>query len=106
MESRAFTRSHAPMPDISTVTHDAAARRFEVDTGAGIGVLTYAERGPALELLHTEVPEAAEGKGYAAALAVAALDHARSEGKQVIPSCSFVAGYIQRHPAYADLVSR
>lgn len=94
------------MPDTSTVTHDAAAHRFEVDTDAGIGVLTYAERGPALELLHTEVPEAAEGQGYAAALAVAALDYARSEGKQVIPSCSFVAGYIERHPAYADLVAR
>jgi predicted GNAT family acetyltransferase len=94
------------MPDTSTVTHDPANHRFEVRTAAGPGELTYRDRGPALEILHTEVPEGAEGQGHAAALAVAALEYARSEGKQVIPSCAFVAGYIRRHPAYADLVSR
>jgi len=52
------------------------------------------------------VPAAAEGQGHAAALAVAALDFARSEGKSVIPSCPYVAAYIGRHPDYADLVSR
>ena len=94
------------MSDPSSVTHDPASHRFEVQTAAGPGELTYLDRGSALEILHTEVPDAAEGQGHAAALAVAALEFARSEGKQVIPSCAFVAGYIRRHPAYADLVSR
>ena len=88
------------------VSHDRVTHRFEVRTGAGTGILAYLERGTALEILHTEVPEADEGQGYAAALAVAALDFARSEGKGVIPSCPFVASYIARHPGYADLVSR
>jgi predicted GNAT family acetyltransferase len=91
------------MPDVS---HDRVAHRFEVRTAAGNGVLAYLERGSALEILHTEVPDAAEGQGYGSALAVAALDYARSEGKRVIPSCPYVAAYIERHPAYADLVSR
>ena len=94
------------MPDTSAVSHDPAAHRFEVRTNAGTGLLTYLEQGPALEILHTEVPDAAEGQGYAAALAVAALDFARREGKRVIPSCPFVAAYIQRHPSYADLLQR
>ena len=94
------------MPDTSAVSHDPAAHRFEVRTNAGTGLLTYLEHGPTLEILHTEVPDAAEGQGYAAALAVAALDYARREGKQVIPSCPFVAAYIQRHPSYADLLQR
>jgi predicted GNAT family acetyltransferase len=94
------------MPDTSTVTHDPRTHRFEVRTDAGTGLLTYQDRGSALEILHTEVPDAAEGRGYAAALAVAALDFARNEGKQVIPSCPFVAAYIERHPSYADLVAR
>lgn len=94
------------MPDTSSVTHDPANQRFEVQTAAGPGELTYRDRGSALEIMHTEVPEGAEGQGHAAALAVAALEYARSEGKQVIPSCAFVAGYIRRHPVYADLVSR
>ena len=94
------------MPDTSAVSHDRVAHRFEVRTAAGTGVLAYLERGSALEILHTEVPDAVEGQGYAAALAVAALDFARSEGKCVIPSCPYVAAYIGRHPDYADLVSR
>lgn len=93
------------MPERSPVSHDPAAGRFEIDTGAGTGLLTYLRRGPALEILHTEVPDAAEGQGFAAALAMAALDYARSAGKKVIPSCPFVAAYIERHPGYADLVA-
>jgi len=90
---------------MSPVSHDRVARRFEIATGAGVGILAYLEKGATLEILHTEVPEAAEGQGYAAALAVAALDFARREGKRVIPSCPYVAAYIARHPGYADLVS-
>ena len=33
-----------------------------------------------------------------------ALDDARSEGKKVVPACSYVADYIDRHPEYADLL--
>jgi uncharacterized protein len=94
------------MPDPSTVSHDRVTRRFEIPTGAGNGILAYLEGESTLEILHTEVPDAAEGQGYAAALAVAALDFARSEGKRVIPSCPYIAAYIARHPVYADLVSR
>jgi predicted GNAT family acetyltransferase len=94
------------MPERSSVSHDSAAGRFEIRTGAGTGLLTYIRRGPSLEIVHTEVPEAAAGHGFAAALAEAALDYARSAGKTVIPSCPFVAAYIERHPAYADLVAR
>jgi predicted GNAT family acetyltransferase len=93
------------MPELP-VSHDPATGRFEIVTGAGTGLLTYLRRGTAMEILHTEVPEAGEGQGFAAALAVAALDYARSAGKQVIPSCPYVAAYIARHPGYADLVAR
>ena len=99
------TSHRLSMPDTLTVSHDPAAHRFEVRTEVGTGLLTYHDRGSVLEILHTEVPAAAEGHGYAAALAVAALDFARSEGKRVIPSCPFVAAYIRRHPGYADLVA-
>lgn len=94
------------MPESSSVTHDPAAGRFEIATGAGPGLLTYLRRDGAMEILHTEVPDAAEGQGFAAALARAALDYARSAGARVIPSCPYVASYIRRHPGYEDLVAR
>ena len=38
-------------------------------------------------------------------LAKAALEHAAAQGLKVIPRCSFIAGYIARHPEFADLVA-
>ena len=94
------------MPDVSPqVTHDPAAGRFEIRTEQGTALLNYARRGPDLDLVHTEVPRPLEGRGYAAALATSALDYARGEGMKVIPSCPYVKTFIDRHPAYADLVA-
>ena len=93
------------MPDISAVSHDPARGRFEIRTDAGTAVLAYERRGDVLEMMHTEVPEASEGQGYGATLAEAALDFARRDGATVIPSCPFVAAFIERHPDYADLVA-
>jgi predicted GNAT family acetyltransferase len=54
--------------------------------------------------MHTEVPEALEGHGIAGKMAQFALEDAHARHLAVIPRCPFVAGYIRRHPAYADLV--
>ena len=93
------------MTDSSSVSHDPASGRFEISTGAGTAHLTYLRHGDVLEMVHTEVPGASEGQGYGAKLAEAALDYARGEGAKVVPSCPFVAAYIERHPAYAELVA-
>jgi predicted GNAT family acetyltransferase len=37
-------------------------------------------------------------------LVEAALTDIRVRGLRVVPLCPFVAGYIRRHPEYADLV--
>ena len=94
------------MPDTSAVTHDPNTGRFEIHTEDGTALLTYLRDGDEIDMMHTEVPESLEGQGYGAALAEAALGYARQEGKKVRPSCPFVAAYIERHPAYADLVAR
>jgi len=55
--------------------------------------------------VHTGVPAAIGGRGVAAALVRAALDHARGEGLKVVPACSYVAAYFKRHPQDADLLA-
>ena len=93
------------MPDVAPqVTHDPATGRFEIHTEQGTALLAYRQRGVDLDLVHTEVPQALEGRGYAAALATSALDYARREGMRIIPTCPYVKAFIDRHPAYADLV--
>jgi predicted GNAT family acetyltransferase len=93
------------MANPTVVTNDPATGRFEAHTPHGVAHLKYVARDDALDLVHTEVPQEAEGKGIGAALARAALDHARAQGMKVIPSCPFVRTFIKRHHEYADLVA-
>jgi len=86
------------------VVNDVAERRFEVSDGREIASLQYALRSGRLYLIHTEVPKALEGRGYGSALARTALEYARREKLQVVPSCPFVRAYLRRHPEYASLV--
>ncbi|MFL6077936.1 MAG: GNAT family N-acetyltransferase [Mycobacteriales bacterium] len=91
-----------------TVTHLPAEHRFEAHlAGDQVGVLDYVEVSErTIVYLSTRVPAEYEGRGIGSALARAALDDARARGRAVVPRCWFVEGWIDRHPEYADLVSR
>lgn len=54
--------------------------------------------------IHTIVEPAWEGRGVAALLARAALDHARAQRLTVIAECPYVRAFIERHAEYQDLV--
>jgi len=51
------------------------------------------------------VPRVLEGRGIGSKLVRATLDQVRSEGLKVVPRCSFVRAYMERHPEYADLLA-
>lgn len=53
----------------------------------------------------TKVPHSFEGHGVGSALARAAADSARAEGVTITPTCWFVAGWLDRHPDYADVLA-
>lgn len=79
--------------------------RFEVRVdGSLAGFADYERRDGRIVFTHTEVDDAYEGRGLGSALASGALDSAREDGTRVVPLCSFIAGYIDRHDEYADLV--
>ncbi len=80
--------------------------RFEITIHGETAYLEYT-RGPhQLALIHTEVPSSLSGRGLASRLNRYALDHARTEGLQVTVACPFALGFVDRHPEYADLLSR
>ncbi len=57
-------------------------------------------------VMHTEVPPAYNGQGYAALLAEAVLAYAKEQGSKVMPYCAYMAIYLRRHKEkYRDLVS-
>src|SRR4051812_6169249 len=87
------------------VTNNTAAGQFEIRSEAGTSVLRYALHGDVLDLVHTEVPPALEGKGYGKVLVEGALDYARKEHMKIIPTCPFVKHYVDRHPEAASLIA-
>jgi uncharacterized protein len=89
-----------------SVEHDLLSRRFTVAATGGTAVLAYAPAGSGLvELYSTYVPPADRGRGIAARLVQAAVEYARAEGLQIIPSCWYVAQWMRAHPEHADLVA-
>ena len=85
------------------IVHNETTHQFEIPNDVGRVLLRYVKRGDVLDLVHTEVDEQFEGRGYASALARAALDYARANKLKVVASCPFVKKYLERHPEYADL---
>lgn len=87
------------------IRHNVAAQRFEVEVDGALARADYRMHGNAMRLFHTEVPHHLEGRGLAGALVRTALAHARAEGLRVEPACSYVRGYMQRHPETHDLLA-
>jgi hypothetical protein len=93
------------MEETGEVRHDEEGHRFELTRGGETGYLTYALEGGTIRFTHTIVPPALEGHGVGSRIVRAGLDHARAQELKVVPQCSFVRGYIERHRDYADLVA-
>ena len=80
------------------VRHNAAAHRFEVAVDGQLARADYRIEGRVMQLFHTEVPVALEGRGIAALLVRDAIEYARENGLKVLPACSYVRAYMRRHP--------
>jgi predicted GNAT family acetyltransferase len=85
--------------------HNPEAGRFEIEKDGYVAVLEYLLDAGKIVFTHTGVPPALEGQGIGSRLARAGLDFARQRGMKVLPLCSFIAGYIQKHPEYQDLLA-
>ena len=86
------------------VRHNRAASRFEVEVEGGLAHADYRLADGVMQIVHTEVPRASQGRGIAAHVVKAALAHARAHGLRVQPWCSYVRTYMRRHPEAQDLL--
>lgn len=85
------------------VVHHPEAQRFTVQTGDHLATAAYTRAGNTITFTHTNVPDEAEGKGVATAMASEALAYARAEGLKVVPACAFFADFMKKNPEYEDL---
>ncbi|WP_316667570.1 GNAT family N-acetyltransferase [uncultured Propionibacterium sp.] len=87
------------------IIDDTEKHRYRVLVdGAVAGFLEYSVSDGVVTMPHTVVDPAYGGRGLAGRLARRALDDAAEAGRTVVPSCPFVAGWIDRHPQYQHLV--
>ena len=86
------------------IRHDTAAHRFETTLEGHTACVEYTSLADGtLDIRHTLVPGAIQGRGVAAALTRTLLEYARANGRKVRPTCSYAQAFRMRHPQYAAL---
>jgi predicted GNAT family acetyltransferase len=86
--------------------HDnTVASRFEAVVDGHVAVATYALSGDTITFVHTEVPEALQGRGIARALVEFALGSARERGLKVVPQCTVFIAYMRKNVQTHDLLA-
>ena len=85
------------------IKDNTARHRYELIIDGATAFVTYRRRPGAVTFVHTEVPEALEGRGIGSRLARHVLDAARRDGLKVVPMCPFIDAWMKRHPEYDDL---
>lgn len=89
------------------MTHEIrdTGSQFEILVdGAVAGFTQYTDAGATRTFPHTVVDPAFQGQGLAGELIRTALDRSREAGREVLPQCPAVAGFIKKNPDYLDLV--
>jgi len=90
----------------AAIRHEPQSQRFVIDGEGATALIQYRKLDEqTLDFNHTYVPVALRGGGIASRLTGHALRYAREHGYKVVPSCPFVAVFIERHPEYQDLVA-
>lgn len=86
-----------------TITHGDRQYEISVD-GVRAGLAAYVDRDAQRVFHHTEINPEFGGRGLGTTLIAAALSDTRAAGKRIVPSCSFVAAYVDKHDEYRDIV--
>lgn len=90
---------------MSGVRNNRSLGRYELEVDGHLAVVLYRRADGAITFTHTEVPKALAGRGIGSRLARGALELARADGHRVVAQCPFVAGYLAKHPEFADLMA-
>jgi predicted GNAT family acetyltransferase len=86
------------------VHNNPTLSRYELEVDGHIAFIAYEPMPGGLVFAHTIVPDELEGRGVGGRLVKGALLDMRRRGLKVRPDCSFVAGYVARHPELSDVI--
>ena len=87
------------------IKHDVEQNRFVSYYEGHKAVVEYTLKDNVIDLYRTFTPPELRGKGIAGKLVKFALEHAKENNLKIIPTCSYVKGYIERHENYKELLA-
>jgi uncharacterized protein len=88
------------------ILHDETRQRFTHERDGQTSYLVYRRLDEqTVDFISTYTPPALRGRGIAARIVRQALEWADSQGLKVVPSCWFVAEYIDRDPAWRRVLA-
>lgn len=83
---------------------NAERSRYElVDDGEVVAFAEYVDGPEVVVFPHTVVAPHLRGQGLGATVVRQSLDDIRASGRRVVPSCWYVAEFIDANPDYQDL---
>ena len=79
---------------------------FIEEDGLKSGLMTYRKTGEnEITIDHTEVDDAAQGRGFGKKLVEAAVEYARENDLKIVPVCTFAKKIIDKTPEYQDVLA-
>lgn len=85
------------------VIHDTINSAFVIKIDDSSSYVAYSISDGIMDLYTTYTPPQLRGRGLAEKVVRAALDYAKENNLKVLPSCSYVRVFIERHPEYKSL---
>ena len=92
------------MEDELEIVNNPDKLRFEAKMGEEFAKIEYRWQYGDIVFMHTEVPEAGQGKGIAGKMAKFALDYVRENKLKMKLYCPYMRSYVERKPEYQDLI--
>jgi len=86
------------------IRDNAEATRYELTVEGQTAVVIYNKVAGGLLITETIVPIPLEGRGIASRMARHVLTDLKERGLVILPTCPFFAGYLKKHPEYAEVV--
>lgn len=82
------------------IIHDTQNKTFKTAVDGHTAYVSYRAEDGEFDIRHTIVPKEIGGRGIAAQLVKSACDYARQRHLRLIATCSYAAGWLQKHPEY------
>lgn len=87
------------------LTDNKEHHNFEFVVDGYRSFIDYVIKYELVYLIHTEVAPELEGKGVASVMVTKTLEYLEAQGRQIVPRCSYVLAYLERHPEWKRLVA-